>query len=249
VTVRSFLRRAGVFVLVMSGAGFAAPALASDAGTVGAGGPENFAFAGYRYSPSSQYYDATTTFVVPKLKCGSANRAIAAAIGLKGSTESDYGGPYRIEAGLFIGCHAGKARYWPELKWEVAKTKNYPTDVARAGDTIVLRLYSTTEAPGPAVSVVDKTHRFHVSKTHIECGACSPNVGWAGDSGWRTSGGRLEGVPDFGTLTYTNTRVHGHPLGQTSPTRHDRRTNARLQIKAGSLFNSGTAFRTFFKHS
>lgn len=245
---RSRAAWAGVFGLLMVGLGFATPALASDAGSAGAGGPESLAFAGYRYSPPSQHYSATTTFVVPKLKCGSADRAMAATIGLKGQSESDYGGPYRIEAALFIGCHGGKAHYWPALNG-VTETKDYPADVAHAGDLIVLRVYQTPLAPGPTVSVVDETHKFRVSTTHIECGACSPIVGWAGDSGWRTSGGRLEGVPDFGTLTYTNTRVHGHPLGQTSPSRHNRRTNVTLQIKTGPLFNSGTAFRTFFKHS
>jgi hypothetical protein len=98
-------------------------------------------FAGY----SGQTWDytppiggsVTTTFVVPRVTCDGARRAIAPSV------STAYGGQSRPSAAaLFVGCYAGQAHYWPELELK-GRFTNYPTDRAHPGDTIVLRLTSS----------------------------------------------------------------------------------------------------------
>lgn len=249
--IRSLLRGAGVLALAMAGPGFGASALASDGANVrGLGSVCNTGacgFAGYNVYlgdygfPSS--VSATTTFKVPKLRCGKRrNRAIAPAVGAL--VGPNVGVPRLWEAAMFVGCRGGKAHYWPELVVR-GRIKNYPAKAAHAGDTIVLRLESETGD----VSAVDETHRFKVSRTvAIARGGHSVQSAWIGDEGWLNSHGYLEGAPDFGTLTYSSSRLYGHPLGQSNFVERENRTSVG-QINTGPLFSGGKAFRTYFKHS
>jgi hypothetical protein len=189
-------------------------------------------WAGAGYAEPS-FISATTTFTVPKLRCGHADQAIAPSIGAE-----------RSAAALFVGCHGGKAHYWPELEVN-GNIKNYRTSTAHAGDTIVLRLNTKSGH----VSVADETHKFKVSRTGSR--NSGGNTAEIGDWGWADSHGRFEGVPDFGTLTYSNTQVYGQPLGHWrwvyGP--FNRSSGGTLRITTGKIFGGGKAFRTYFKRS
>ncbi len=253
--VRSLVRGAGVFALSVAGLGLAAPALASSAANAatkdvdsaciepgGCGGFAGYHFQTGDYGPAPSVIE-TTNLVVPKLRCGSADQAIAPNFG---AYVGDAGRP--STAALFVGCHAGKAHYWPELALK-GSIKNYPTKAAHAGDTIVLRLaYDHTSG---SVSVVDETHKFKVSRTGDGIGG-GILYAWIGDEGWADSRGRLERVPDFGTLTYLDTKFNGHPLdsrdGALSFAPRNRTSHGKLQIKTGPFFPGGKAFRTYFRH-
>lgn len=250
--VRSLLGGVGVLALAAVGFGFFGPALASGAANAAMTGPGlpgypgDAAFAGYGldrvHTPS-----ATTTFRVPRLRCGSADQAIAPTIAALMPGAFDV--PPVSAATLFVGCDRGKAYYWPELQVSDARggtIKNYPTKAAHAGDTIVLHVKYGH------VSVVDRTHKFKVSLLN---GTKSDEV-WIGDLGWLNPTGtpspprtfRVAPVPDFGTLTFTNTRLGRRPLGHRG-FRSDRQTpRGTLQIKTGLPFNGGMAFRTIFEH-
>ena len=148
-------------------------------------------------------------------------------------------------AALFIGCHGGKAHYWPRLEVNDS-IKNYPATTAHSGDTVVLWLNTRTDH----VSVADQTHKFKVSRTGPRENWFN-NSAWIGDGGWTNSHGRLERVPDFGTLTYANTKVYGESLRRwgwvTGP--FNRTSGRTLQIRTSLLSSSGEAFKTYFKHS
>jgi hypothetical protein len=151
-------------------------------------------------------------------------------------------------AALFIGCHGGNAHYWPELVLN-GSIKNYRTKTAHAGDTIVLRLaYHKRHW----VSVTDETHKFKVSRTSGGgYSSAAFETATLGDEGWANSHHHLEGVPDIGTLTYSDAQINGQPLGHVLfLSRAVNRTSAgKLQIKTGPLNSSGKVFRTYFKHS
>ncbi len=245
----SLLRRAGVFAVAVAGLGFATPALASDAGnaTVRHVASARGGFAGYSGpledygSPS--FITATTTFRVPKLRCGSADQAIAPAVGSE--VGPNVGVPRIWEASLFVGCHGGKAHYWPELEVR-GNVKNYPTRAAHAGDTIILWL----DTKSGHVSVADKTHKFKVSRTdRPRSRTTNVEEAWIGDAGWTKSHGRVERVPDFGTLTYSNTTISREPFDHWFLGKVNQSSGKTLQIATGLPFGGGKAFRTDFKHS
>ena len=194
--VRSWLYRAGVVALVTVGC--ATPSLASDAANAAVKGPRGFAgynaWGGTGYGEPG-YITATTAFRVPKLRCGSADQAIAPSIRA-----------YATAARLFVGCQGGKAHYWPQLEVS-SHIKNYPAKAVRAGDTILLRLNTQNYH----VSVTDETRKFKVSRIGPSENRFN-NSAWIGDAGWTNSRRRLERVPDFGTLTYSNTHVYGQTL-------------------------------------
>lgn len=253
-TAQSLLRRAAVFALAT--AGCAVPALAPNVANASVRGVSSACvyaggcrgFAGYSgqtwdYAPPNSG-SATTTFVVPKLRCGTADQAIAPSVS---AFMDDAGRP--TAAALFVGCHTGKAHYWPELVLN-GRVKNYRAKTAHAGDTIVLRLAYGHKRHW--VSVTDETHKFKVSRTSGG-GTLSAAFETAliGDEGWANWHHHLQGAPDFGTLTYSNSQINGEPLGHVLfLSRAVNRTSAgKLQIKTGPLFSGGKAFRTYFKQS
>lgn len=239
--VRSLLRRVGVLALAAAGlAALALPSTAANAAVRGVGSVRHRPrFAGYNPWGGTGYGEpvtisATTTFRVPKLRCGNADQAIAPSIRA-----------YAMVAALFVGCHGGKAQYWPRIEVD-GSIKNYPAKPAHAGDKIVLWLNTKSDH----VSVADETRAFKVSRTGPRENWFN-NSAWIGDWGWTNSHGRLERVPDFGTLTYSNTKVYRESLRRwgwvNGP--FNRTSGRTLQIKTGPLSNSGEGFRTYFTHS
>jgi hypothetical protein len=249
-------RRHGLALVLTGGLGIraTAPALASDpvhAAVRGVGPSRGSAsyhegFAGYNlqlagYGPASSVSE-TTTFVVPRSRCGRAPRAIAPSVGAFVGKDNN-----TSAAALFVGCYDGKAHYWPELAVN-GSIRNYPTKAAHAGDVIVLRLDTQR---GGQVSVADETHKLKVSRASPPGGSVS--FAWIGDGGWADSHDHLEGVPGFGRVTYSNTKVYGGSIehlpasGQASA--ENRSSAGTVQIQTGPLFSNGTAFRSDFKHS
>jgi hypothetical protein len=249
--LRSYLYRAGASVLAIAGFGFTAAGLngyAANAAVrrVGSHCDVCSSLAGYTFQTGEAEYGTDkvierTTFVVPRLRCGSAFQAIApgleASVGNVGRTS---------EAALFVGCRGGRAHYWPRLTL-AGKSKNYRAKAAYAGDTIALRV--AYDRKRGSVSVTDETHKFEVSRTGAGAGSV---YAWIGDAAWRTSAVSFARVPDFGTLTYRNTKLNGRPLAVAahfSLVRNVMGTeHGRVQINTSPLASSGKAFSTYFKH-
>ncbi len=252
-TFRSSLQRLAVLALATALLGLAFAALlsagAADAAVrgVSSGCARCSNLAGYTFeSPEADYgpsqFTETSTFVVPRLRCGSADRAVLASFG---GYVGKAGRPQA--AALFIGCDGGKAHYWPQLTAN-GSIENYRTKTAHPGDKIVLRLAFSRKSS--SVSVTDQTHKFKVTRAG---GAGGSLYEWIGDEPWARSPYHLERVPDFGTLTYSNTKVHGHALGSSASSstlaRNDLGTpRGTLQVKTGPLSSDGKAFSTYFKH-
>ena len=205
---------------------------------------KNTGFAGYRHNGGSANasFNVKAEFVVPKLAaCGPATRAIApdidVAAGKKGS-----------EVGLFVGCYQHRPDYFPFIDDNNTNT-NYAAGVVQPGDHIVLRL---SEGPSSSeLTFQDLTHNLVKVKT----GGGLHSLGFPGigDASWIIKGIEL-GVPNFGTISFSNCTVNGVALGAggsaKSPAvlQYDRATKAgTIQISTGSL-SANTAFTTYFKH-
>jgi hypothetical protein len=205
---------------------------------------KNSGFAGYRRNigASNGSFDVRAMFVVPKLSvCGPATRAIAPDIdvsnGKKGSG-----------VGVFVGCFKHKPDYFPFIYLNGTNT-DYGAGVVQPGDRIVLRL---SEGPNNSeLTFQDLTHNLVKVKT----GAGLKGLGFPGigDDSWFINNAEL-GVPNFGTITFSQCTVNGVALGSggsaKSPAtlQYDRATKAgTVQISTGSL-SANRTFTTYFKH-
>jgi hypothetical protein len=80
----------------------------------------------------------SSTFVAPRLKCGTVNGAILPSVGIftTPSPSNKFSG-----AGMVVGCFKGKAHYWPSLVLN-NRVKTYRTGAsAHPGDTIVAKVF------------------------------------------------------------------------------------------------------------
>jgi hypothetical protein len=76
------------------------------------------------------------------------------------------------------------------------------------------------------------------------------SAAFIGDDGWATSTGRLLGVPNFGTLAFTNCLMDGKTLASWHPREYQRVNHAGIvQIAPGALSSAGTGFATSYNHS
>jgi hypothetical protein len=229
--------------------GLAGPAVASSDGVQGIGAYGAFGSPSFRSSPPlpSQYEAAyelagsfstvklTTKFVVPDLKkCGTAKRAIAPAVATS-----------QAAVGLFVGCVRGKAHYFPVFRIGGPKVTKYSSSAAHAGDQIVLT--ETGNSTQVSVSLIDKTHP---GVSHTRTGPGTPSFGnlEIGDSAW---GKGPWGVPDFGVITFSASKLNGHPFGSQSGLVRFNMVNssATLQIKTTPFASDHESFKTDFKHS
>jgi hypothetical protein len=88
-----------------------------------------------------------------------------------------------------------------------------------------------------------------VTVRHLGVGARA-SAAFMGDNGWANSNGTLQGVPNFGKLTFTNCLIDGKALGGWHP-KAFQRVNGRgmVEIATGGLLPGGTAFDTLFRQS
>lgn len=195
-------------------------------------------FAGYEADVTAG--SATTSaaqFKVPALSCTSAYRAITPVAGVETNNFTSYSSAF-----LFVGCHSGKAVYFPSLVVNGTET-DYTTTHLAAGDVIKL---STKVTTGTTVQVTDVTKGITKKLT---APAGSPSAAYIADSAWYNNG-TLLGVPKFGTLTFSHCLVNGKPLASAHPTQVQRVNSSNVvQITTGALSPAGTTFATHFKHS
>ena len=184
----------------------------------------------------------TSTIVLPKLKCGAEPHAIAPGVG------AYFAANFRSfsSAGIFVGCNEGKAKYFPAFTLN-GHNHNFPKLRAHAGDTVVVK--ASLQPTGTTLSVKDKKTKS-VHKTLTGAGHPMALAPWAGDSSWVSVGeGGLEPVPNFGTLTFSNTLLNGMPFGLAGPTQYDRYKKSVLQISTGDFQSDNKTFDTVFHHS
>ena len=145
---------------------------------------------------------------------------------------------------LFTGCVNGKAVNWPALVINGTE-KNYTTTRFSAGDIISLHTMVTTART--TVQVTDVTRG--ITKKLTGAGGRS-SAAYVGDTAWSSSTGKLLGVPNFGTLTFTNCLIDGDTLAVSLPYETQRVNSSNtVQIATRSLSSTGTAFATNYKHS
>jgi hypothetical protein len=200
--------------------------------------PNQF-FGGYASTTGAPSMNVTSTFVVPRIKrCGHTNRGIAAVVG----GDHTIGGT--TSAGLFVGCVNGKARYFPVLDLD-GNVKRYRSAAVRAGDRVVLS--AKENSVQAAVSLVDMTRSSTTKRLAAGTGSFKDFA--VGDEGW-TSSSMTWGVPDFGTLRFSKSKLNGHPLGSVALTRYDKTdTVGTVQIKTSPLASDKETFKTVFVHS
>jgi hypothetical protein len=227
----------------------AAPAQAAAAGRGGGGLAAGHAralsvinsdgFAGYQATVTAgSATSSAAQFKVPKLSCTTAYRAITPVAGVEVNNFASYSSAF-----LFVGCHGGKARYFPSLVINGTET-DYTTTALAAGDTIKVSTKVTTAAT--TVQVMDVTKA--VTKKLTGPGASS-SAAYTGDSSWFNNG-TLLGVPTFATLTFTNCLIDGTALASTHPGQYQRvNSHSVVQIATGALSKTGTKFSTHYKHS
>lgn len=226
-----------------------APAQAA-AGGYGGGGPagahakalvviNSDHFAGYQATVAAgSATSSAAQYKVPALSCTSAYRGITAVAGVEVNNAATYSSAF-----LFVGCHNGKATYFPALVVNGSET-NYPSTLVAAGDAI--KVSTKVTSTGTTVQVTDVTKG--VTKKQTGPGA-SPSAAYAGDSDW-SNAGTLLGVPSFGTLTFTKCSVDGTALAASHPAKYQRVNGSNVvQIATGALPSKGTTFATHFKHS
>lgn len=229
--------------------GLAVPAQAAAGGHDG-GGPAGAharavsvnnspAFAGYQANVAAgSATSSAAQYKVPKLSCTSAYRAITPVAGVEVNSFATFSSAF-----LFVGCHKGKAAYFPSLVINGSLTA-YSTTPLAAGDVIKVSAKVTTTRT--TVQVTDVTKG--VTKKQTGPGA-SPSAAYAGDSDW-SNAGTLLGVPSFGTLTFTKCSVAGTALAASHPAKYQRVNSSNVvQIATGALPSKGTTFATHFKHS
>jgi len=184
----------------------------------------------------------SAAIVVPKLNCKgtpTAGSSIDAGVGIQ--SVNSY-------ARLTLTCTPqGAARYYPSLVVN-GTVENVMADSARAGDTVE---FAVTQSDAKMTdTVIDVTHKFNVTRNGNGSGTGQGIL--AGDFA-AVSGSTTAGVPNFGTVTFSNAVVNGYPFDTTPAglTADDLSTNSAgpVQITTTSPGRNPEQFLTVFKHS
>lgn len=186
----------------------------------------------------------SATVVMPELKCTAGpERDIWPGVGIDSVNSF---------VGMDIFCKQGKAYYYPFMEVEYV-TKLYVADAAHRGDKIAFKI--TESGANVTATVVDETHKFKVTKTGAGSG-----TGYGiriGDSSVY-EGTTKFGVPNFGTLTFSNALANGSsstpgPFKALGPSGFNMvtgpGTSGPLQVKTNPFASNGETFATVFKHS
>ena len=200
----------------------------------------NRTFAGYQTAVrAGSATVATATFTVPTLTCTTADRAIAADVGVLVNN-------YKTAslAGVITGCANGTAVYYPSVVVNGTET-DYTTTPIAAGDVITVT--AKVSVNRTRVQVTDVT--TGVTQKIIGAGARA-SAAFIGNDALFTSSGALLHVPDFGKLTFKNCLVDGQALANWRPYAIQRVNSlGKVQIATGGMWPGGTAFSTHFQHS
>ena len=209
-------------------------------GPVAATATSNRTFAGYQTAVrAGSATVATATFTVPTLTCTTADRAIAADVGVLVNNYKT-----ASTAGVITGCASGTAVYYPSVVVN-GKQTDYTGTPLSAGDIITIT--TKVSVNRTRVQVTDVT--TGVTQKIIGAGARA-SAAFIGNDALFTSSGALLHVPDFGKVTFKSCLIDGKTLASWRPQTYQRVNSiGRLQISTGGLWPSGTAFSTHFQHS
>ena len=201
-------------------------------------GNNNFSQAWYLVRPSATSVSAR--FTVPKLACP-ARGTLGIRPGVELSTSI---GSHPTEAVVEVLCQKGNPVYLATAI--VNDTEDGLPVTVKAGDTMAVSATETATASG--ASVADLTQRSSVA---VQAGSGARHLeAFVGDDALvQAPGGRLLGVPPFGTITFHAAKVDGHALGASDPTAVNRVLLGILRIRTGPLSSAGTSFATTFKHT
>jgi hypothetical protein len=188
-------------------------------------------FAGFEVNANAT--EATTSFVLPTITCGSTFSGIDPFVGLNNFTTEKF-----TAAGVSAWCSGGKANYqaYTEINNDVWNS----SQGVKAGDTIkvTVRAFSV----GTTVTVDDMTEGSATSATQSGPGGggtfTSVSVGSDGIGAPRNP------APTFGSVSFSATKVNGASFGSVGPTtRYEWFRHGVLQV-ATSRLSGGTAFST-----
>ena len=248
---------AGAFALSLALAG---PALAYSAGRA-ASGPRSahrvFAspllttatrnatpfFAGYHAQITRGQFRVMTTFVVPKVTgCGRRETGIAPSAGVFVREAQS------SSAAVFVGCHNGKADYFPQLTLNSSST-NYTKVKLHPGDEVVLTTFEN--ANRTIVTVADRT--AYTKTTATGAGGTFLGDPFVGDMGWpKANSQNLEPVPNFGKIAFSRSKIGKTPLGSVKALFRDFRVDAHhpseVEIQTTKLGSDMESFKTIFKN-
>lgn len=200
-------------------------------------------FAGWQIAGSYTHVRMSSTFVAPRLKCGTVNRAILPSIGIftTPSPSNKFSG-----ADMVMGCFKGQAHYWPSLVLN-NRVKTYRTGAsAHPGDTIILKVFINSTRT--VVTTLDNATK--VKRTMTGPGSTTLAYPAVGEDGWGDKSQGLWGVPDFGHITFSRTVISGDAFGSAPGLiQWDRYKGSTLQIKTSSFASDQETFKTVFKHS
>jgi hypothetical protein len=215
-------------------------ARAAPGATLAPGAPAPY-FAGYYYSTGLPSVTVTTTFVVPKAKCGH----VTTFVGIGVATFS----PHSFNAALLeVACTHGRAQYIPILGHNNKAKPEFSSGVA-PGDKIVVK--ERGSSTGVSLSFADKTNRKANTKM-----TAPGDTGFAPEIGDLKKSHKVGGnfvpwpVTDFGHVSFTNSKLNGQPFGSFPVIRYDMVNGAMtVQIATGPFASNNEAFKTTFKHS
>lgn len=196
--------------------------------------PSSF-IAGYGSDTTFPSLNLTTTFVVPKVKCGHKTRELGVGI-----TTLSPGGPQAVL--LVTGCQGGTSIYVPVVATSATRKRGR---AAHPGDKVVL--HEKANSTSEALSFVDKTHPKATTKlTTTGDTSFSPAIA----DYKNTSNGSGYPIPNFGKITFTNTKLNGQPFGTTPLTRFEMvNSSTVIQIATSPFASNNESFKTTFKHS
>jgi hypothetical protein len=153
---------------------------------------------------------ATTTFVAPRVTCGTADTGIAP--GTYGQESARFGTQqYRYAAAVDMACHGGVLTTTPVL-WTSGLETAFSDPVA-VGDKITTTLTSTGTTTTVTIRDTTAGHTFTHTATGNEGYA---NLEYVGVDAIQESGQSLP-VPTFSPVLFTGTLIAGKSLSQISP--------------------------------
>jgi hypothetical protein len=145
-------------------------------------------------------------------------------------------------SGTYVGLACGKKNvpiYSPALEIDGAYTN--PAATMRADDTVVLS--TSCGATGTVVTIDDVTSTSSVSTSSASPSDCS--AAFVGDIGVQKGAGpKVDNLPRFGSIDFSNVNVNGSSLGSFTPTVSNYYEGKKNIITVGPITDGGTAFVT-----
>jgi hypothetical protein len=192
--------------------------------------------AGYGVNEQFSSINVTTTFVAPKVKCARKNSVVLAGL----LSVSPSGGQ---AASLLIGCkQTGKAFYFTAVASGSAVQHGHGV---HPGDKLVL--HEKANATRVFLSVTDKANpKADLRLTTAGDSTFGPGITEVKDS----NNGAPYPIPDFGKISFTNSKLNGQPFGGFPLSRIEMVNSSNvIQIATSPFKSDNESFTSTFKHS